>query len=716
MSYAAAIEEYEQAFRKDASSIPHARHLAECYWFLRDLKNAERWYAVVASSSQAEEGDIYRYAELLRLSGQFEDSEVWMKRFAKLRPDDSRIKLKENAPERIMELMEAEGLTHKLFKAGFNSEYADMSPFIHGDSLVFSSSRVDGYASRQVHSWNGQPFLNLYSGRLGKDGTVSGIKPLADLNTRYHESNAIVANDGTEMYYTRNSQVETRNVLSKESVNNLQIMVRRRAGKGWSNEVPFRHNNPAYSVGHPALTRDGQRLFFTSDMPGGRGGTDIYVCYREGNGAWSEPENVGSPINTEGDEMFPYVHENVLYFASDGHMGLGGLDLFRTVIRDQFFGAVENLGIPINSTADDFGICLDGPGELGFLTSDRDDAIGGENIYWFRMHSKPDDDRVWAGRILDVNDAQPVPFLTVRLLDMQRNELARCVTGLNGYYEFHAPNVPAMISAKIQGGSQVELLPNEFTTSVFGDTEVPTMYLNSVMDLPVNVILRDAMTEEWLDGVTVTIKDLRDGSLVYYGITDALGITRGSIPDRRYGDDVQLAVTFSKPGYLSKSMEVDFRVLMFLEQALMGPDGTSLSPITSGVDMASAMNLRPIYFDFREHVIRRDAAAELDLVAQAMRMDPSIMIDLRSHTDSRASTEYNDALSQRRAESTRNYLVAQGIAASRITYKGYGERRLVNQCADGVECTELEHQVNRRTEFIITGCKDCGALPAAIAR
>jgi outer membrane protein OmpA-like peptidoglycan-associated protein len=212
------------------------------------------------------------------------------------------------------------------------------------------------------------------------------------------------------------------------------------------------------------------------------------------------------------------------------------------------------------------------------------------------------------------------------------------------------------------------------------------------------------------------VKDARDGTLLFHGITNDQGITQGQIPDRRFGEDMNLEVSFQKMGYLSKTIYVDTRVLMFLEHALTGPEGSGLAPVSAGIDMAQAMNLRPIYFDYREARIRSDAAMELDVVVQAMRMDPTITIDLRSHSDSRASTEANDALSQRRAESTRNYMVQQGIDASRITYKGYGERRLVNRCADGVECSEEEHQLNRRTEFIITGCADCARTVQAKPR
>jgi len=708
-SYTQAIEAYEQAFRKDASSIPHARRLADCYWTLRDHTNAERWYAIVATSSQVEPQDIYRYAELLRVSGQFADSDLWMKRYAKLAPTDSRVRLKDNATERLGDLLGEDGVTHKVFRSNANSDHSDICPFIHGDTIIFASSRPEHFASRQLHSWNDQPFLSLYTGILAKDGSITGVKPMSEVtNTKYHESNAVISNDGSELYFTRNNYSDGRKVLSEEGVNNLQIFMRRRTQDGWSKEIAFPYNSSAYSVGHPALSYDHSRIYFTSDKPGGLGGKDIYVCHRNEQGAWNEPQNLGPPVNTEGDEMFPYVYQNTLYFSSDGHLGLGGLDLFRCTIRGNGHGAVQNLNAPVNSISDDLGICLDASGERGFFTSDRDGALGDENIYGFLMNSKPEDERKWSGRVLDIADAQPVAFLPVRLLDMERNELARSVTGLHGDFEFAAPNVPAFVSAKIPGGDMTELQANEFQVSAFGNTDLPDMYLNSVMDLPVNVIIRDAMTDEWLEGVTVSVKDLRDGTLLYHGITNDLGITQGQIPDRRFGDDMNLEVTFSRTGYLSKTVQVDTRVLMFLEHALTGPEGAGMSPISSGIDMAQAMNLRPIYFDYRESRIRTDAAMELDLVAQVMKLDPSIHIDLRSHTDSRASMEVNDALSQRRAESSRSYLVAQGVHPSRITCKGFGERRPVNHCTDGVECSEEEHQMNRRTEFIITGCKDCG--------
>ena len=408
--------------------------------------------------------------------------------------------------------------------------------------------------------------------------------------------------------------------------------------------------------------------------------------------------------------MFPYAHGNNLYFASDGHLGLGGLDLFSVTIRGNGYGVVENLGAPINSIHDDFGMCLDDRGEIGFLTSDRGDHIGSENIYTFVMNSKAEDNRKWMGRVLDISDAQPIPYLTVRLFDGEHKEIARTTTSLQGAYEFTAPKATATVNASIEGGSEGELSPNDFTLSPYGDTELPDLYLNSVLDLPVNAIVKDDQSGRWLEGVSVTVKSATDGTVLFLGTTNENGITKGEIPDRRFGEDQEYDVVFIRSGYFTKTVRVDFRVLMFLEQGLTGPEGAGMSPVLTGVDIAKAMNLRPIYFDYRESKIRSDAAQELDLVGQVMLTNPSIRIALRAHTDSRASIEYNDQLSQRRADSSRKYLLQLGIDPSRITSKGYGERELVNHCGEGVECTEEEHQMNRRTEFIITDCKGCGTM------
>ena len=207
---------------------------------------------------------------------------------------------------------------------------------------------------------------------------------------------------------------------------------------------------------------------------------------------------------------------------------------------------------------------------------------------------------------------------------MQRNEIGRTITSANGTYEFSTPDQPVIISASIPGGPHAELLSNEFEVNMFSDTNVPDLYLNSVMDLPVNAIIRDQQTDEWVAGVSVTVRDLRDGSIVFMGTSSSKGITQGEIPYRRYGDDLSFEISFERDGFFTKKTAVDLRVLGFLEQGLTGTEGVGMSPILTGVDIAKAMNLRPIYFDYRENRIRSDAAVELDLVAHVMETNPGI--------------------------------------------------------------------------------------------
>jgi hypothetical protein len=339
-SYREAIELYEQAFRKDASSIEHARKLADCYWTLRDAANAERWYAVVAASSEANAEDLYRYAELLRTSGQYADADIWLKRFGKLAPEDSRAKRKENSVQQLAAILEKEGISHKVDPVNINSPFSEISPFIKDGTLYFASNRPEKLSVKHVHSLNGMPFLDLFQGRVDKEGNVTNVLPMPDgINTAFHESNAIISADGRELYFTRNNVNDGKSVTSKNGVNYLQIIVRERTSEGWGREHPFAYNNPAYSVGHPAMTPDGRRLYFASDKPGGIGGKDIWYCDREGLGTpWNEPVNAGPEVNTEGDELFPFVNGNTLFFASDGHLGLGGLDIFQCTIRGNSHG------------------------------------------------------------------------------------------------------------------------------------------------------------------------------------------------------------------------------------------------------------------------------------------------------------------------------------------------------------------------------------------
>ncbi len=305
---------------------------------------------------------------------------------------------------------------------------------------------------------------------------------------------------------------------------------------------------------------------------------------------------------------------------------------------------------------------------------------------------------VWAGRVLDEDDRLPVARVPITLLDIRGKEIMRTVTDLQGRYQLRTGQVPYSVQASLPGGDQAFVED----ISPFGDANLHDIVLKSVMDLPVNAMLTDAISGASLEGVQVMIRDKRDGRELFTGTTNSFGACMGEIADRRFGSEQVLEVSFSKPGYVPASVTVDFSVLAFMEQSLGGPDGFRMVPSLLGEDIGQALKMRPILFDYNSAEIRTDAEGELDLVAQVLRLDSSITLDLRSHTDSRGGASFNQFLSVRRAQSTKAYLVSQGIAERRLRAVGMGERQPVNKCVDGIGCSESEHFANRRTEFLVT--------------
>lgn len=382
----------------------------------------------------------------------------------------------------------------------------------------------------------------------------------------------------------------------------------------WSKpeELPF--NNDEYSVAHPALNKDETRLYFASDMPGTIGISDIFYVEINSDGTYSEPVNLGEKINTEGKESFPYIDDNnLLYFSSNGHVGLGGLDIFVVVEKkDDTFGDVFNVGRPINSSKDDFSLYINTETGRGLFASNRDGSIGEDDIYSFKQTDKliTGCEQHLNGYITALNSEKGLSDVKVELFDEDLNLLDSAQTDANGNYEF--------------------------------DVECDKRYVVRVSK----------------DGFA-TIEDLVKTGQDYEGELDK------NFEVRKGGE---LGVT--KAG--------------------------------KGDDLRDLLQLDPIYFDLDDATIRPDAEVELQKVAAVLKQYPQMKIDIRSHTDSRAGDAYNKILSNKRANATMNYMTSEGeIEAARVSGKGFGETQLVNRCSNGVNCTEAEHALNRRSEFII---------------
>ena len=472
--------------------------------------------------------------------------------------------------------------------------------------MVTESSKDTG---GKTYSWNEQPFLDLYvAERNAADGSFTNeMKFIPDEQTRYHNATLTFTPDLETVYYSANNvNKNDRLDNSKSGTNNIEIIkgtIKDDKLSG-SKGVPF--NSKEYSVGHPALSPDGKLLFFVSDMPGGYGETDIYVAEVSGTGTLGKPKNLGPAVNTTGREMFPFVTDNALYFASDGHYGLGGLDIFESSRGDKLaFSQPKNLGKPVNSNLDDFSFIIDKEKKYGYLSSNRQGGKGDDDIYYFTKAEKPCTQWI-AGRVTN---------------------------------------------------KKYEIGINQAVVTVYNQ----------------------------FDEAIATVKTNEDGSYRVEVPCNAKVRIEATKPDHNKGDNE--IETSGKPGAEIKVPDI---VLSDYDDLIRREDNMD------------KIDINPIFFDFDKWDITPQAVSELEKVVYVMKNFPSVVIKIESHTDCRGSDEYNIVLSANRAKSTYDYLLSRGIEASRIeSVNGYGETRLRNKCSNGVDCSEAEHLINRRSDFII---------------
>lgn len=604
-SFVKAIEHYQKLIDKNDNKDYALRKLGDIYIMLRQPDKAIEIYKQVVNQPNVPSEYYYYYAQVLRANGNYKESRVWMKKYREAGNDtDSRVKeffKKGDLASGIFNTYER----YILSKLDINTEFNDFGAVDFGDEIYFTSSRNEGVSIKRLYAWDEQPFLDIFKTPKENPSVTSTTRLEGAINTtRFHDGPVTFNKEGTKMYFSRNNHDGNQQVSDKEGTGQVAIYTADLVDGEWSNIKPISLNNPNYLVYNPSLSYDGTKLYFASDMPGGFGGTDIYVSEIDEDGNFGLPKNLGDVINTEGNETFPFIHKDgVLYFSSDGHVGMGLLDVFATVTDDKGnYVNVINLGEPINSKKDDFTFYLTEDGFKGYVASNRKGGVGNDDIYAFNrippLRLK--------GQIFDAVNNEPIAGAKVVLGRKNGEEIAYFITGEDGSYE--------------------------------------------------HLIDRDA-------------KFVLSGSKEKY--TDI------SKDFNSFGLEKQ------------KEIIVDLNIAM--------------APIEDVVLLA---DLETIYFDLDKDNIRPDAAIELDKVVALMNKYPGMVIRLESHTDSRAPDAYNMDLSNRRAKSTYQYIVSQGIDANRITqYQGFGESQLVNKCSNGVKCTEEEHQLNRRTEFIIIKMK-----------
>ncbi len=585
--YVKAVDAYKLLVERGNPDAYIYKQLGESYVYTNNTVEAEIWFERALQSKQ-DPDTYYKYAQVLKSNSKYELSDQQMRQFVTMAPNDSRAKEFVKNSDYLGKISNKAKL-FDIYKIDLNSDYSDFGAIQYNEILYFTSSRNQ---NRKIYGWNNEPFLDLYQSNYNKkEGTYTEAKPISELNSIYHEGPLTMTEDGKTIYFSSESFNEKLfNNDKAKKIKYGQVNLYRatnRDGK-WVNITPLPFNSKNYSVSNPSVSKDGETLYFASNMPGTLGGLDIWKVSVNGDGGFGTPENLGPKVNTSEDESFPFIaNDGLLYFSSKGIVGLGGFDIYSVDLNKQ--ESAVNIGKPVNSEKDDFAFTFNKKNKIGYVSSNRN---GKDQIY---------------------------------------------------------SSIPVVENGKI-----LTVVRNSTTGELMANARV-------VVSDEGKKILDKQLTDE-------------NGAAIY-----------SAVNDKSY------LVGVSKDGFVSKSFPV----------TVTGGDeftiDAKLDPINVIVT-ESEFIFNPIYFEFDKSDITPLGAAELDKLVYIMSQNDQLHILVKAHTDSRGNENYNLVLSESRANATVQYVVSKGISSEKISGKGFGESQLKINCEN---CTEDEHALNRRSEFLI---------------
>lgn len=659
------------------------RRLAFAYRKMEEPVKAEATYKQMANMGPLNSNDMLAYGDVLRGNGRYSEAIAQYQGYLAQNPDDARVKAYVQQAD-FFARMKRDSTRNEVRKLPINSDKADLGVAVMDDLLLFSSARGEGVGGKNEYKWDDQPFLNLYSALLKGNTASEALVMRKEVNSRYHDGTATYDSMAHRLYFTRDNVYY--GTLNKSKTGELKLAIfysditsGEYNQKEWSSLTPFEHNDPEFNTGHPCISKDGRRLYFASDRPGGSGGTDIWYCDNLGN-QWGLPVNMGAKVNTASNEMYPFIStDSVLYFTSNGHPGLGGYDIFHCRLTPNGPAAVQNLGYPLNTRFDDRNLILLRDDSTGFFVSDRSGGLGSDDIYGCTVH--PPMQRI-TGKVVDKKTREPIEGAMLDIKDVLGKYMddAKVTMLPDGRFEIEVP---------FSKGYEI--------------TGTKTGYLQNSVSLNPET---DA-----LDDVTIELQKYDYGAegTVMHGETLApLAGAKVALCDA--SDKVIEEVVTGADGKYAFSLEpnTDYRLKVekegfFKQSARISTKGKTQTVIRTDfklfpLEVNQVVRLDNIYYDLAKWAIRPDAAKELDKLVQTLMDNPTVTIELSSHTDCRGKDAYNMDLSGKRAKSAVDYLIKQGIAKTRLASKGYGETKPVETC-ECTKCSDDEHQRNRRTEF-----------------
>ncbi|MFC5683402.1 OmpA family protein [Flavobacterium sp. MAHUQ-51] len=648
--YSEAIPLYESLI-KNNRSFEIVQNLADCYYNTNDYGNAQSQYRfLIARFPEAATAENYfKYVQTLKASGNYEEANKVIKEYYVSTNNQKAIE-KLDKDNLVLENISALGDRYKIKNMSINTPNSEFGAVPYGQKLVFSAVNIKPFLFEKMYKWNNQSYLNLMSVEL-KNPTSDSIRKFAiELETPLHESNAIFTKDGKTMYFTRNNSVDGVRVKNTDKVSTLKIYRADLIDGKWRNVTALPFNSDTYSVEHPALSTDEKILYFASDMPGSLGSFDIYSVSISG-GNFGTPKNLGPSINTDQLEQFPFVSkDNKLYFSSNGHAGYGMLDVFVSEIKNGEFTTALNVGLPINSGYDDFSFVIDSATNSGYFASNRKGGKGADDIYEISELQPLIVENCMqyiSGVITDVDTKQALANAKVTLQDANKKELESVVTLADGRFNFtvDCEKSYTVFASKEEYTNASKFLKLYKERKKVNDASL-ALKSNEVIKKENEELLKKAKIDK-----EIALKK---------AITDSVN---------------------KKKQKITLIIDSEKDIIKDKDRLLIKTD--------------------PIYFDYDLWYIRKESKPILNKVIELMKKYPEMVVEIGSHTDNRGNAKYNAELSSKRANSTREYFISQGIPAKRILAKGYGESVQIVKCEPSESCTEEQHELNRRSEFVI---------------
>lgn len=644
--YNKSIPLYEKAISEN-KSFEAIKNLADAYYFLNNMNKASFYYKLLFKDYKKiiKEPYYFRYSNALKAQGSYNKSNNLLRSLYK---DEQLLDLEKSIV--YLENIAAIGNRYKIENLNINTKKSEFGAIQKGNSIIFSApKKEDGYY--KPFGWTGNNYLDIYE-VSNNQIDLENIKSFSStINTKVHESNIIFTKDGKTAYFTRNNLVKGKRKKGTKKVTHVQIYKAELIKGKWKNITPLPFNSNEYSTEHPALSSDEKTLYFASDMPNGFGSFDIYSVTIHNNNTYGNPKNLGPLVNTEKKEQFPFISkDNKLYFSSNGHPGFGSLDVFVSSITDNKYSKPDNIGFPINSGYDDFAFNINSDTKEGFFASNRLEGKGSDDIYKI-VEEKPlvieSCKQYISGVITDIDTKEILPNTTIILNNKETNETAKINTNKEGKFLFTVACETTYTVKAIKEGYRTEQRILSLNKERKKNNDA-SMSLKSILQLE---------------------KEKRE----------AIALQDAKEKELKRKEGLQLEI----------EKEKKIKEIIAKEKDIVPKNGQLI------------VKTDDINFDYNLWYLRRDTKKAIDKVIKLMKKYPNMVMEVGTHSDIRGNNKYNLELSQKRANAVRMYFMKNDIEPDRITATGYGETKPIIKCKTEADCSEEQHELNRRCEFVI---------------